>query len=64
MFADDFNPDGVRASPAERKRRLAKQQKWKRAADRRSGWTRSQFEEEEKRLEEEKQAFLAARKAA
>lgn len=64
MFGDDFNPDGVRATPAERKRRLAKQQKWRRAADRRSDWTPAELAVEEERLRREVQLILDARDAA
>ena len=64
IMSDNFNLSGVRLPPAQRKRRLAIQRKWKRATARRATWTREQFEEEEARLEDEKQALLAARKAA
>tara|TARA_R110002094_G_scaffold212885_2_gene183375 strand:- start:719 stop:913 length:195 start_codon:yes stop_codon:yes gene_type:complete len=64
MFGDDFNPDGVRASPAERKRRLEKQQKWRRAADLRARWTPDELAAEEDRLHREVNDMLEARRAA
>ena len=56
MFDPLLEPD-----PAQRKRMMEKRDKWKAVARLRDQMTKEEREEEELRLEAEKQAFLARR---